>query len=294
MKLIKLLSASLLLLFLTAAGLQAQTSLTTTTLSTAMTDTSGTLVVVASATGMTAAGTGANLVYLYIDQEVMIVRAVSGTNISVSRGALGSRSMTHQVNSLIYVAPPAAITSVDLNGSCTATNQVYLPIINYRTYTLWNCAPSGAALTAAQGGTSPGTVAAVGQWQGWGSTPTSERGTRTAVATQAYTILPTDYIVALTTASQSVSMRSYTLPSHVGLAGKLLIIKDEAGVLSSTTGIVLVGTIDGTNSASGTVIQMKTAFQSVGLYAGSGGWFTLWCSGAGSGILSWGQTSSCR
>lgn len=293
-KLSRTLGAILIALLVTAGPLFAQTSLTTTTLSTAVTDLNALTVVVASATGITAPGTGTNLVYLYVDQELMTVRTVSGTNIGVARGAGGTRAQLHAANSLIYVAPPQAITTVDLNGSCTAANQTYLPVINVRTYTFWNCASTAAPLTAAQGGTA---VAAIGQWQGWSSAPTSERATRTAVSTQAYTILATDYIVALTTTSLgagATAFRSFTLPSHVGLAGKILIIKDEAGALTSTTGIVLVGTIDGTNSSVATVIQLKTAWQSVGLYAGSGGWFTLWCSGGASGILSWGQSSGCR
>lgn len=251
---------------LTSAPVFAQTSLTTTTLSAAITDTTGTGVQVASATGITAPGTGANLVYIYVDWELMQVRTVTSTTLTVLRGSNGTRAMLHAANSVVYVVPPLALTTVDQGGVCIAANQLYLPIINVRNGNVWNCAA-----------TSSGAI-----WQAWNSQQIMETKPRTVVAGTAYTILPTDYLVVLsTTIGSQVAAKSFTLPSHLGLAGKQIVIKDESGGVNGTTSIVLVGTIDGTNSGTATVIQLKTAFMSVGLEAGSGGWFTIWCWGGG-------------
>jgi hypothetical protein len=277
MNTLKTLIVALVLLILSASGLQAQTALTTTTLNTALTDTSGTLVSVASATGITAPGVGAGLTYLYIDNEAMSVRAVSGTNITVSRGQTGTRANTHAANQVIYVIPAVAaqtnLTTVDFGGSCTATSYQYLPIINVKTGNIWNCVA-----------TTSGTM-----WQGWNSIPLQETKPRTVVTAQAYTVLPTDYLIVISTISAGVSTRSITLPSHVGLAGKQILVKDESGGITATTSIVLIGTIDGTSSAVTTVIQLKTAFGMWFGYAGSGGWFTLTCGNGGGAV-----TSACR
>ena len=291
MNTIKRLLSLLAVLTFMAGSAFAQTSLTTTTFSAAVADSTVTSVTVASATGITASGTGATLVFLYADGELMAVRTVNGTVIGVQRGANGTRAVPHVANALVYVVPPAAATTVDYAGTCVAASQVYLPIINIRNGVLWNCSPVNGADTAAQ----TTATAAIAQWQGFAYTPVAERSARVSITTQAYTILPTDYIVALTTSSLGgVAIRSFTLPSHVGLAGKMLIIKDESGAITSTTNIVLVGTIDGTHSSSINVIQMKTAFMSVGLYAGSGGWFTLWCNGGGNLQAGGGASAGCR
>ena len=71
-------------------------SLSETTLSAAITETANTLQV-ASATGITAPNftTGAGVTYLYVDYEMMVVTAVSGTLISVIRGIFGTRQVAH-------------------------------------------------------------------------------------------------------------------------------------------------------------------------------------------------------
>lgn len=67
-----------------------------TTLSASITNSQTTLQV-ASATGITAPNftTGANVTYLYIGQEMMLVQAVSGTLITVTRGMFGTAAVAH-------------------------------------------------------------------------------------------------------------------------------------------------------------------------------------------------------
>lgn len=241
----------------------AQVNLTRTTLTTALTDQTTTTVVVASSTGATANSTS-----LYIDNELMNITGVpNSTTVTVRRAAGGTFPSQHLANSLVYLANNQAFTTVDQAGRCVSTTQPFNPVINIRNGNIWNCA---ATLTGTQ------------QWMAYEITPQSSAYPRTSVAGVAYTILPTDYIVALSTTltgtgGVGVAGKSFTLPSHIGLAGKRIIIKDESGGLTATTYIILVGTIDGTNSGTTTVIQLKTAYQAIELYAGSGGWFTLWC-----------------
>lgn len=106
-----------------------QTVLTSTTLSAAITDASATSLVVASATGITAPGTGTNLVFLLIDREVLQVRSVSGTTIGVNRGMNGTRAATHVSGATVWVAPPAAILQYVPSGQCQRTVLSYVPVI---------------------------------------------------------------------------------------------------------------------------------------------------------------------
>lgn len=283
MKLFKSLSITLLALLLTAGSAFAQTALTTTTFSAAVADTSSTGVSITSTTGITAPGTGANLTYLWADWELMQVRTVNTTTstLSVIRGASGTRASPHNTNTLVYVIPALAaqtnLTTVDQSGTCTASTYQYLPIINIRNGNIWNCLI-----------TTSGNI-----WQGGSLVPVRELNPRAVTAAAAYTMLPTDTIVSLSTIlGTGAAAKSVVLPSHVGLAGKIIYIVDESGGISGTTSIILVGTINGTNSSVATVVQLKTAFQAVSLMAGSGGWFLLSCNTATSAVS--GALASCR
>ncbi len=130
-----LVSVALLLVLVSTSW--AQATLTSTTLSAAVTSTSDQTFRVASATGFTAKTTVA-----YVDQELVDVTAVSGTTISVVRGVSGTRSSTHASGIRIYVGPPYYFSSYDRAGSCTATNERVLPIINTVTGNIWDCVNS--------------------------------------------------------------------------------------------------------------------------------------------------------
>ena len=232
---------------------------------------------VASNAGITAAPP----TFVYIDRELMQVTAISGTTlVTVRRGQGGTTPQAHLINSIVYIGTAQNFTTVDYVGACVPTNQV-LPQINVSNGNIFNCSPSGAT----SAGTTNTMTLASNTWQAWNIAPVMENKPRSVTVGAAYTILPTDYIVALTTngfGAAGVTVKSYTLPNANAVGfGKMLIINDESGVLSATTSIVLIGTINGTNSSVATVIQMKTPFMSVGLYSGSNGWFTLWCTGAG-------------
>lgn len=119
----------LALIVLGAVPAHAQTVLSSTTLAAAITTTAQTAISVTSATGMTAAGTGSNLVYLLIDRELMQVRTVSGTGIGVIRGQLSTVATPHISGAIIWVAPPAAVYPYIPAGQCQRSLLTYVPYV---------------------------------------------------------------------------------------------------------------------------------------------------------------------
>lgn len=105
-----------------------QTVLTQTTLSAAQGATD-TIAQVASATGITAPGTGTNLVFLLIDKELEAVRTVSGTVIGVTRGLVSSRQVPHVSGVTVTVVPPAAVSQFILSGQCQRSALQYVPLV---------------------------------------------------------------------------------------------------------------------------------------------------------------------
>lgn len=266
---------TLIALVLLASTATAQTALTTTTLTNAVvsTTTPGNLqITVGSNTGAVANSTA-----IYWDGEFSPVTAVSGTTlITVQRGAGGTQPRLHPASSLIWIGSilggTSGFTTVDPQGSCTAS-ATFVPTINIATNRFYSCANA--------------------MWQGWGQANVSQSRARVSLTGLTvsgggqlpYPMLPTDDIVVLSTTSQGCGCvagsssvnKSIILPSHLGLAGKQITIMDESGGISATTSIVLVGTINGTHSGAANVVQLKTAFSSVTLHAGSGGWFLDVC-----------------
>jgi hypothetical protein len=116
----------------------AQTYLSNTTLSSAVSTTATTTVKVASATGITATNT-----MLFVDNEGMFVNSVSGTTLSVTRGYYGGRSTTHVSGALVWFGPPPAFGWAEPagfpSGSCTRSNQLYLPYINTDSGAISDC-----------------------------------------------------------------------------------------------------------------------------------------------------------
>lgn len=119
-----------------AVSASAQTAVTSTTLAAAVTTVDANTVLVASATGFTAGTTG-----LYVDREFMLVTAVNGTTISVVRGANSTAGATHLSGAAVFVGPLSRgpFVSVDKSGSCTSTNEAYLPVFNVLTGKQFDC-----------------------------------------------------------------------------------------------------------------------------------------------------------
>lgn len=126
----------LLAAVLVASVANAQTALSTTTLSAAV-DNSTRTVSVASATGIDVGD------LIFVDREAMEVRGVSGTALTVNRGYRGFTA-PHATAALVYFgAKDNFYQSVPLGGACTRTSELFLPRIVLNEGDVWDC-PVGA------------------------------------------------------------------------------------------------------------------------------------------------------
>lgn len=117
--------------------LGAQSALSSTTLAAAVTSEGDTTITVASSSGITA-----NNIMLLIDRELITVVRVSGTSLTVSRGANGTRSTTHANGATVYYASPTVYTNYYRSGSCTGTAEAVLPIPWPQGNMLYDCSSS--------------------------------------------------------------------------------------------------------------------------------------------------------
>lgn len=122
-------AALLVGLLIAASPVWAQTALSSTTLSAAISDTTSQTMTVTSATGFTAPGTGATLVLALIDKEIVQVRTVSSTTIGILRGMNGTRATPHINAAPVTVGPPSAFYSNIPAGQCQRTLLTYVPYV---------------------------------------------------------------------------------------------------------------------------------------------------------------------
>jgi hypothetical protein len=125
--------------FLFAALAFGQVTTTSTTLS-ATVGQSDLFVNVASATGITAAGTlNQTNTILFVDGEAMQVTTVSGTYIGVQRDT--TRTTPHASGSLVWVGPPNYFFIQDPvpNSACTASQNTNLPRPSLQSGKVWDC-----------------------------------------------------------------------------------------------------------------------------------------------------------
>lgn len=126
-----------LALVLFAVSAMAQTSLTQTSLSSAIGSSSVTTVRVASATGISTSPQ----TILFVDNEAMFVTGVSGTAISVIRGYASTLAVPHISGAMVLAGPPQAYIAFTPSGSCTNGQGVfaYSPVVNLKDGNQWLC-----------------------------------------------------------------------------------------------------------------------------------------------------------
>lgn len=141
MKTFRLLFLSLAAVVASAAS--AQTILNNTTLSGAVTNDATQYISLTSATGVQAPNplNPGSYTYLYVDREAMAVNAVSGTTITVQRGAEGTTAKPHASGALVFVVPANLTIAWGWlpQGSCTRTNELALPRIHFVSGTISDC-----------------------------------------------------------------------------------------------------------------------------------------------------------
>lgn len=159
--------AKLTILFALATALcLAQTALTTTTLSSAVSTPTQSTVTLASGTGVTVQGAqNAINTVLYIDRELMrVISLVSGTTYTVQRGVSGTRPFVHASGARVYLGAPSGNffrglpSSSMMWGSCYAPNEISLPKIYVDTGDIFDCknGTSGAQWIRTNNGTMAG------------------------------------------------------------------------------------------------------------------------------------------
>lgn len=141
-----------------APVIDAQTYLTTTTLSAAITSTTATTIPLTSTAGLTASYCGGNVnnCALWVDRELMSVISVPASgSVRVVRGFAGTTSALHKTSQTVVIAPNNAFSASDWDntgrapgGPCTASNYPYLPIINTTNGNIWLCYGNGAGVAA--------------------------------------------------------------------------------------------------------------------------------------------------
>jgi hypothetical protein len=137
--LITLLSAVLFLV----APVAAQTILTNTTLSAAVSSSSAKTLNLTSATGVNAPS-GSDFTkqtFLYVDREMVNVQSVSGTIVNVVRGVGGTFAAPHASGAVVFVIPAYLSTSFGFipQGSCTRANELALPRIHAASGIISDC-----------------------------------------------------------------------------------------------------------------------------------------------------------
>ena len=75
---------------------------------------------------------------LYVDREYMSVVSITGTTISVRRGAGGTRATPHVCGARVFVAPPQYFTTYDRAGAGTYASQDVSPYINIMNGNVWS------------------------------------------------------------------------------------------------------------------------------------------------------------
>lgn len=237
---LKLAVFAVLALLVSLPAFAQQNTLTGTTLAAAVTD-SATTVRVASATGITSSSSTTST-FIYVDNELMPVISVSGTTLTVSRGASGTRAAAHVSGAVVYAGRPNWFYVVNPQGTCSlsgATAILVTPYINVNTGNQFLCS------------------SILGKWvAGFGNPGNSAvpAGVVTAVASQAGATTITGPLFHMTGTN---AITSFTIPVG-GVGQNFCIIPDGAyttvagnNIAISTTGVAnktQCWTWDGTNS----------------------------------------------
>lgn len=126
-------------------AVSAQTAVTQTTLSAAVTSNTQKTITLASSTGVTA-GSG-----LFVDMEAMVVNSINTTSnvATVTRGADGTDAANHASSAVVYAGPTSGVLGAGpfwmrdpSIGSCTASTEQYSLRINVHGGRIWQCTNS--------------------------------------------------------------------------------------------------------------------------------------------------------
>jgi hypothetical protein len=244
------------------------TLLTATTIGVAITSESEGRIQLASITGLVA-----NQTALYVDEELMTVRALpGGLNVDVFRGAGGTRAQTHQAGAVVLVGASNLFHGSDPGGTgAIATATQGYPWVNVNTGTIWNISNAkwievkrGFISTMVPPNATPGTVRAI-------------TGSCNPLAVQ--------------TSGNLVGVRGdITLPSAAAISGSYLYgvqgkIITGTGVFAGTSAAGVYGQLDVTG---GTISGGHVACLQANIFGANAGGFAIegiYIEHAGGGVI---------
>lgn len=220
--------AAVLLLGPATQTADAQTALSTTTLSANITNSQRSFVL-GSVSGITAfsnAGAANGGIgspssyassYLMVDKEVMLVVSVNSTAVSVTvnRGFMGTATAAHNSSAVVTLGPSVAFKTqpIDPSGQCVRSTMTYVPFINVTTGHTFDCLG----------------VTTAGQWfQTNGSD--SNTGLVGSTVASATTITPTALFFPV---SGTTAIATITVPA--GLTPGMVIAIRPTGIFATTT-----------------------------------------------------------
>lgn len=231
---------------LLAGSVEAQTALTQTTLSAAVTTTSQRVIQVASATGIAAPSFTTALSYqLYIDDEVLDVQAVNSTLLTVRRGANGTKARTHASGANVYVGPAGSSAFIDysLGGSCTngQGSFQYSPVIDYYDAQTYVCTGGQVQIATVQG---------------------SQHFPTTVFVASAYTNATTTYSNVSAFSFPVSANHSYTMSCQVVLQGSATTAGPKFQLTGPSSPTSVLFAVDGGTGAAAYADVAATAFSS--------------------------------
>jgi hypothetical protein len=237
----KLLKLTLVALLASVSAF-AQTAVTQTTLTAAVTSTSARTLLVASATGIVTPSPLTGLsTQLYIDDEMLDVTAVSGTLITVRRGANGTRARTHITGSNVYAAPPGLGAFIDypLGGSCPAGSYPATPMIDYFDAYIFQCQGGQWALQTITG---------------------QQHFPNNLFLTAAYTNATTTFSTVTGLTFAASANHSYTMSCQVVFQGSATTAGPKFQVIGPTAPTTVLLAVDGGTGAAAYADAAVTAF----------------------------------
>lgn len=179
----------------------------------------------------------------------MLVKAQSTTSLTVVRGFNGTLVTPNATSAVVLTGTLAQFTTQELFGNCTAANMAVSPVVNVYTGKFYTCTSNSQFAESNL------------------SNPFGPMFSRTATAVS-YTAKLTDYYIGVTS---TAGARTITIPTPVGIAGKVYIIKDESNA-AGTNNITIAGAAGNIDAAANKVISANAG--AVRLISDGANWFT--------------------
>lgn len=241
----RIFAAAFLVAFLACTAFaqqQGAQTLSTTTLGSAITTTYGTNVNLASLTNVVASVNTQTV--LWVDTEAMAVVTggvpSSGTTVTVTRGAYGTKATTHASGRTVYVGRPNLFHSYDVSGSCTAGSGLaaVLPWINLTSGRRYNCKSGGSWFVEGKGSATSESVTSISRFC-TGTVGTGQTDFLNMAACSGATTATATYVVV--TPGELANLRVFSSANETQAAGDVLTLNKNGSATALTCTILQNG-----------------------------------------------------